>query len=310
MGIGGFSSGVKRLEREAGRSPPTSAQVGQEYVDLYIHSSYAFMAWYLIKHRDNFAFYLSADCGVSGAFNRRQPRNSSSLEQGRIINGRESPRGAWPWQVSLQLLHPKFGLIGHWCGGVLIAPQWILTAAHCIHNDIFNLPVAILWTAVLGEWDREVEENTELRVPIEKVFVHERFHNFQHDIDPISKMWFLSYIYQTMDRVQNKPLTNVAPISEGCHVVIADCTVIQKCVRVTSSGIMSIPNYMKICQLVQQLKSRHICYMLSHIPFHFLLKECHEGKVDNETADHLARMGSEHAFTGPEPACGISVGLP
>lgn len=50
------------------------------------------------------------------------------------------------------------------------------------YSDIFNLPVAILWTAVLGEWDRETEENTELRVPVEKVFVHERFHNFQHDI--------------------------------------------------------------------------------------------------------------------------------
>ncbi|XP_033607354.1 trypsin-1 [Cryptotermes secundus] len=57
-----------------------------------------------------------------------------------------------------------------------------LDANSIVTCDIFNLPVAILWTAVLGEWDREVEENTELRVPIEKVFVHERFHNFQHDI--------------------------------------------------------------------------------------------------------------------------------
>jgi hypothetical protein len=36
----------------------------------------------------------------------------------------------------------------------------------------------------------------------------------------------------------------------------------------------------------------------------------HEGIVGNETADQLARTGSEHPFIGPEPACGISVGIP
>jgi hypothetical protein len=35
----------------------------------------------------------------------------------------------------------------------------------------------------------------------------------------------------------------------------------------------------------------------------------HEGIVGNEMADQLARMGSEHPFIGPEPACGISVGV-
>jgi ligand-binding SRPBCC domain-containing protein len=57
------------------------------------------------------------------------------------------------------------------------------------YSDIFNLPLAVLWTAVLGEWDREVEENTEVRVPVEKVFIHEHFHNFQHDIGK-NKMLF------------------------------------------------------------------------------------------------------------------------
>jgi hypothetical protein len=35
----------------------------------------------------------------------------------------------------------------------------------------------------------------------------------------------------------------------------------------------------------------------------------HEGIVDNEMAHQLARTGSEHPFIGPEPACGISVGV-
>jgi hypothetical protein len=33
----------------------------------------------------------------------------------------------------------------------------------------------------------------------------------------------------------------------------------------------------------------------------------HEGIDGNETADQLARTGSEYPFTGPEPACGISI---
>jgi hypothetical protein len=36
----------------------------------------------------------------------------------------------------------------------------------------------------------------------------------------------------------------------------------------------------------------------------------HEVIVGNETADQLARTGSEHPFIGPEPVCGISIGVP
>jgi hypothetical protein len=35
----------------------------------------------------------------------------------------------------------------------------------------------------------------------------------------------------------------------------------------------------------------------------------HEGFVENETTDQLAKTGSGHPFIGPEPACGISVGV-
>jgi hypothetical protein len=35
----------------------------------------------------------------------------------------------------------------------------------------------------------------------------------------------------------------------------------------------------------------------------------HEDIVGNEMADQLARTESEHLFTGPEPDCGISIGV-
>ncbi|KAG6448203.1 hypothetical protein O3G_MSEX005377 [Manduca sexta] len=128
---------------------------------------------------NNFNSFFILECGVPLKRHTRQPRDRTA-GQLRIIKGRESKRGAWPWQVSLQLLHPNYGLIGHWCGGVLVHPLWLLTTAHCIHNELFNLPVPALWTAVLGEWDRAEQKGS--YVPVERIVLHHRFHNYQHDI--------------------------------------------------------------------------------------------------------------------------------
>ncbi|XP_034942436.1 chymotrypsinogen A-like isoform X2 [Chelonus insularis] len=129
-----------------------------------------------------------AECGHP-AVTHRQPRAIPDLRRllmskttGRIFNGKPSKRGSWPWQASLQLLHPKLGFIGHWCGGVLVEPSWILTAAHCIHNDLFNLPIGALWTAVIGEWELDSGNRGSVRIPVEQVIIHEQFNNYINDI--------------------------------------------------------------------------------------------------------------------------------
>lgn len=51
-----------------------------------------------------------------------------------------------------------------------------------MYSDIFSLPMPALWTVVVGDWDRSVDEQTEQRVPVENIFVHENFNSYSNDI--------------------------------------------------------------------------------------------------------------------------------
>lgn len=52
----------------------------------------------------------------------------------KIIGGFDADPNAWPWMAAL--INPDFGsdFDGQICGGSLIHPNWVLTAAHCVYN--------------------------------------------------------------------------------------------------------------------------------------------------------------------------------
>lgn len=55
---------------------------------------------------------------------------------GRVIGGEAARKGEWPWQVKILAPDPEQrGRFGGHCGGSLISPHWILTAAHCVTNS-------------------------------------------------------------------------------------------------------------------------------------------------------------------------------
>lgn len=52
----------------------------------------------------------------------------------RIIGGTEAKLGQWPWQLSLHFRG------SHICGGVLISPDFVLSAAHCFPSNQHLVP--------------------------------------------------------------------------------------------------------------------------------------------------------------------------
>ncbi|KAM5251206.1 ovochymase-1, partial [Hipposideros larvatus] len=91
----------------------------------------------------------------------------------RIAGGEEACPHCWPWQVGLRFLG------SHQCGGAIISPSWILTAAHCLQSK--NNP--FFWTVVAGDHDRTLKESTEQVRRAKHVVVHEDFDRLSYDSD-------------------------------------------------------------------------------------------------------------------------------
>ncbi len=100
----------------------------------------------------------------------------------RIVGGTEADPSSWPWMVALVYSGTPSNYSAQFCGGSLIDPKWVVTAAHCILDDYGNQVVFPEDLEVLaGAHDLATGEGE--RIPVKRIIIHPSFIPFTYDND-------------------------------------------------------------------------------------------------------------------------------
>ncbi|NXO49130.1 TMPS5 protease, partial [Aramus guarauna] len=92
----------------------------------------------------------------------------------RVVGGADAPPGRWPWQVSV------YQGSQHHCGGSVLAREWIVTAAHCVHS--YRQLQASSWLVFAGIITR-ASIRQEDGVSVKKIIYHPLYNNNSLDYD-------------------------------------------------------------------------------------------------------------------------------
>jgi len=104
------------------------------------------------------------------------PLENDRIMRPGIVGGEDTEPGQWPWQVSILTDDPnhiaRADPYGRLCGGSLIHPEWVLTAAHCLKGT-YDLPQL---TIVAGAHNfSQADEPNRQTATILAAYLHPRY---------------------------------------------------------------------------------------------------------------------------------------
>lgn len=119
----------------------------------------------------------------------------NSFAQAKIIGGTEAEQGQFPWMSCLYLFEEEAV-----CGGALVHPEWVLTAAHCVFDedlDIFSFRINSI------DAYGELNPNGGAERTISEVHIHPEY-NFGDLVG--------EYVDLALFRL-SEPVTDISPIA-------------------------------------------------------------------------------------------------
>lgn len=107
---------------------------------------------------------------------------SSKIPQARIVGGNNTYEGQYPWMAAIYL-HGN-GRSEFWCGGALVSPTHVVTAAHCTLDSKKRPFRPTQFTVRVGEWDLKDQDTYSQEFRVIKVTAYPEFrpNGFYNDV--------------------------------------------------------------------------------------------------------------------------------